>query len=95
MKIATDAQEMTEQHKKHALKVLGEMIHSIETIEESYTLFCHDEENKQLVKRLLKEFNEEESDGVPVEESMAFFHKFKMKARTEYNRLHASINKYN
>jgi hypothetical protein len=43
----------------------------------------------------MKEFNDEQTDGVPVDETMAFFHTFKMKAETEYQKLNASINKYN
>lgn len=95
MKINPQPDQMTEQQKKHALSVFRELIHAINTIEESYALFCNDEENKQLVKRLVKEFNDEENDGAPVDETMAFFHTFKMKAETEYKKLNASINKYN
>lgn len=95
MKIQPQPDQMTEQQKKHALSLLKEMVYSIKTIEESFALFCIDEENKQLVKRLMKEFNDEQTDGVPVDETMAFFHTFKMKAETEYQKLNASINKYN
>ncbi len=95
MKIQPQPDQMTEQQKKHALSVLKEMIHAIKTIEESYALFCIDEENRQLVKRLVKEFNDEQTDGVPIDETMAFFHTFKMKVETEKERLNTSINKYN
>jgi hypothetical protein len=93
MKIKPQPDQMTEQQKKHALSLLKEMVYAIKTIEETFALFCIDEENKQLVKRLMKEF--EQTDGVPVDETMAFFHTFKMKAETEYQKLNASINKYN
>jgi hypothetical protein len=95
MKIQPQPDQMTEQQKKHALSLLKEMVYAIKTIEESYALFCIDEENRKLVKRLIIEFNNEQTDGVPVDETMAFFHTFKMKAETEYQKLNASINKYN
>jgi hypothetical protein len=95
MKIQPQPDQMTEQQKKHALSLLKEMVYAIKTIEESFALFCIDEENRQLVKRLMIEFNNEQTDGVPVDETMAFFHTFKMKAETEYQKLNASINKYN
>jgi len=99
MKIQPQPDQMTEQQKKHALSLLKEMVYAIKTIEESYALFCIDEENRKLVKRLIIEFNNEQtdgpSDGLPVDEPMAFFHTFKMKAETEYQKLNASINKYN
>lgn len=95
MKINPQPDQMTEQQKKHALSLLKEMVYAIKTIEETFALFCIDEENKQLVKRLMKEFNDEQTDGIPVDETMAFFHTFKMKAETEYQKLNASINKYN
>ena len=96
MKIETEVHELTEQQKRHAHKVLSEMLHAINTIEESYTLFCVDEDNRNLTRRLINEFNQEEgpTDGT-VDEALAFFHVFKMKVETEKERLNTSINKYN
>lgn len=96
MKIETEVHELTEQQKRHAHKVLGEMLHAINTIEESFTLFCIDDENRRLTKRLMNEFNEQEGESDDsVDETMAFFHVFKMKVKSEHERLNASINKYN
>lgn len=96
MKIETEVHEMTEQQKRHAYKVLSEMLHAIKTIEDSYTMFCVDEDNRNLTRRIINEFNQEEgpTDGT-VDEALAFFHVFKLKVETEKERLNTSINKYN
>lgn len=97
MKIENDVNNLTLAQQTHAQKVLKDMIYAVELIESSYTYFCLDDENKALIKRLMVEFIEEEgpTDGAPVEESLAYFHTFKMKIKAEYQKLNTIINKYN
>ncbi len=95
MKIETDAQEMTELQKKHAFKVLGEMLHAINTIEESFVYFCSDEHNQESAKKLIKSFKEDKDfDGI-VDEPLVYLSIFKAKIMSEHKRLNISINKLN
>lgn len=95
MKIETDAQEMNELQKKHAFKVLKEMLHAIETMEESFVYFCSDEHNQKLAQELIERFKQDkEFDGV-IEESLIYLSIFKAKVMSEYKRLNISINKLN
>lgn len=95
MKIETDAQEMTELQKKHAFKVLKEMLHAIETMEESFVYFCSDKENQEAAKKLAKAFEEDENFDGTVDEPILYMSIFKAKVMSEYKRLNISINKLN
>lgn len=95
MKIESDAQDMTEIQKKHAFKVLSEMLHAINTIEESFVYFCSDDENKALANKLIEEFKKDKAyDGI-MEESLVYLSVFKAKIMSEHKRLNISINKLN
>jgi hypothetical protein len=95
MKIETEAQDMTEQQKRHAFKILSEMLHSINTIEESFVYFCSDEENKVLSEKLIEKFKEDKAFDGTMEEPLIYLSLFKAKIMSEHKRLNTSINKLN
>jgi len=95
MKIDTEAHEMNEYEKRHALKLLGEMLHSIDTIEESYVYFCTDNENKIAAQKLIEKIKEDMGDKEPIEEALVYLSVFKAKIMSEHKRLNISLNNYN
>jgi len=95
MKIDTEAHELNDAEKLHAYNLIKQMLISIDNIEESYILFCSDEENKEAAKKLANMFKEDKNFEGEVDEAVLFMSIFKAKLMSEYNRLNSSINKYN
>ncbi len=95
MKIETDAKDMNEQEKKHAFKVLADMLHAIETIEESFVYFCADEHNQESAKKVINSLKENEDFGGLLDEPLIYLSIFKAKVMSEHKRLNISINKLN
>jgi hypothetical protein len=95
MKIDTEVKDMNEYEKKHALKVLNEMLHCIDTIEESFVYFCTDADNKVAAKKLIEQLKADMEINEPIEEALVYLSVFKAKIMSEHKRLNISLNNYN